>query len=228
MKGQFVRLVTLNCSPLHPEAFILLTPAPKKCHADPLRVFMSELCLGATARSHFNSRTPLSGRTARCVLVCVRVWVFVRVYTHACIHVSAIVICHFWKRHKRAKCGWGSKKKKKKVFAWVKGSKKCKRAKKNGEKKKMGRKRKITWRLLLLEFLLQAFLWHFLAYFCSPGVKWKRGSSSSFKSWALLKKFWHFSKWGNVVVDKTFLEWMTQVPSRCSVGALDVLNLITY
>ncbi len=45
MKGQFVRLVTLNCSPPHPGAFILLTPAPRNCHADPLRVFMSLLCL---------------------------------------------------------------------------------------------------------------------------------------------------------------------------------------
>lgn len=92
MKGQFVRFVTLNCSPQHPEAFILLTPTPKNCHADPLRVFMSQLCLRATARSHFNYHTPLSCRrehaVSKCVCMCVCASI-VRVYTHACIH-----ICH--------------------------------------------------------------------------------------------------------------------------------------
>lgn len=59
---------------------------PKKCPADPLRVFMSQLCLGATARSHFHSRTPLSGRPPHClppVCLCVCVCVCaLSVFTH--------------------------------------------------------------------------------------------------------------------------------------------------
>lgn len=66
---------------------------PKKCPADPLRVFMSQLCLGATARSHFNSRTPLSGRPARCALaVCVCA---LSVFTHmpACLPACICYCC---------------------------------------------------------------------------------------------------------------------------------------
>lgn len=113
-----MRFVTLNCGPPHPEAFILLTPAPKNCHADPLHVFMSKLCLRATARSHFNYHTPLSGRRVHTESVRVRVWVvsFVRVYMHACIHIchrctvyAMCIYLPFLKRQQRAKCGWESR-----------------------------------------------------------------------------------------------------------------------
>lgn len=69
---------------------------PKKCPADPLRVFMSQLCLGATARSHFHSRTPLSGRPPRCpplVRPCARLpgWLA------ACMHL--MLLCYVWRVH---------------------------------------------------------------------------------------------------------------------------------
>lgn len=59
---------------------------PKKCPADPLRVFMSQLCLGATARSHFHSRTPLSGRPPRCLPL-------VRLCVCACVFCPCLHTC---------------------------------------------------------------------------------------------------------------------------------------
>ena len=96
---------------------------------------MSKRCLRATARSHFNYRTPLSGRRehtgSKCVCVCVSASI-VHVYTHACIHICHCCVMYavciylpFLKRQQRAKCGKESKKEK--VFARerVKRVKKC-------------------------------------------------------------------------------------------------------
>lgn len=74
---------------------------PKKCPADPLRVFMSRLCLGATARSHFHCRTPLSGRPPRCLPLVRACVCLVFVCTHVCppacllgcMHASDAAIC---------------------------------------------------------------------------------------------------------------------------------------
>lgn len=92
---------------------------PKKCPADPLRVFMSQLCLWATARSHFSSRTPLKQASTlhtSSVHVCF-------VYTHACLpacmyplllcSVWRVHICHFWKGIKGQSVAEGSGKKEK-------------------------------------------------------------------------------------------------------------------
>lgn len=98
MKGQFVRFVTLSCSPPHPEAFFLLTPAPKNCHADPLQVFTSQLCLRATARSHFHCHTPLPGRRVHTESAHVRLCVAeLCSCLHACLHSylsSLCCLCH--------------------------------------------------------------------------------------------------------------------------------------
>lgn len=75
---------------------------PKKCPADPLQAFMSQLCLGATARSHFNSCTTTlrqagTLRTSSVpVCLCARVLsVFTRL--HACICYCCVVcgVCIF-------------------------------------------------------------------------------------------------------------------------------------
>lgn len=74
----------------------------KNCHTDPLPVLMSLLSLGATARSHFNGHTPLSGRRERAVPSCVFEHCLC---LHACPHaypsllfcVGRVHICHFWK-----------------------------------------------------------------------------------------------------------------------------------
>lgn len=93
-------------------------PHPKNCHADPFLVFMSQLCLWAMARSHFNYHTPLSLR--RESTLCLRVYakaLFVFTRMPACVAVIVVLctphayICHFRKRQQRAKCGWKSQKK---------------------------------------------------------------------------------------------------------------------
>lgn len=81
MKGWLVRFATLNRTPPHPEA---------SCHVDPLRVF---IFLGATARSHFNQRTP-PHTLRRIVSSCLYVFYGI-VHAHACIQIHHHCVMYF-------------------------------------------------------------------------------------------------------------------------------------
>lgn len=176
MKGQFVRFVTLNCTPQHPEAFILLTPAPKKLPRWPSPcIHVPALPLGYSSLPFQLPHTTFRQERARCVYVCVSI---VRVYTHACIHschccvvCAACIYLPFLKRQQRAKCGKESRKKRclhererkesESVCLWRREGEKGER---DTERAVIRRKKE---RLLCRWVSLQAFLWHFLLYCCT-------------------------------------------------------------
>lgn len=96
MKGQFVRFVTLNCSPPHPEAFILLTPRPQKLPRWPSPcIHVPALPRGYSSLPFQLPHTTLRQERARCVATSVYMCVCVFEHCpclHACLHTYIFAI----------------------------------------------------------------------------------------------------------------------------------------
>lgn len=87
MKGQFVRVVTLNCSPQHPEAFIPLTPPPKKLPRWPSPcIHVPALPWGYSSLPFQLPHSTLRQERARCALLCERLFEDCPCL-HACLHM---------------------------------------------------------------------------------------------------------------------------------------------